>query len=386
MPRRLVLFIAFLWHAVGQEQVCETLADGTTTCKDPNDLASKYGEPQTIGEGVQEKLLEIDRYMQETVFKEPRYHAVKNTCLNQNGACTFWATIGECEKNPAYMLLQCSPACQSCHKLIFEERCPLDPFAPVAWTPNNGLNKMFERIIDSGDYSQYNPQVLCRPGTPNEHVGDCPWVITLDNFLNETECQRVIELGDILGRHVSEDVGKRNADGTYGSVQSERRTSTNAWCNEGCMDDPIVEAIAERLENLTGIPNNNSEHLQLLEYQVGQFYESHHDFIPHHAKRAQGPRILTVFIYLNDVEEGGATYFNDLDLTVQPKQGRVLLWPSVLDSNPVLQDHRTHHEAQPVIKGIKYGAVCLSMLEYDCLNWVDSPFLSLERLVPLARL
>ena len=32
--------------------------------------------------------------------------------------------------------------------------------------------------------------------------------------------------------------------------------------------------------------------------------EQHHDFIDFHTKRAQGVRILTVFLYLNDVEKG----------------------------------------------------------------------------------
>ena len=39
-----------------------------------------------------------------------------------------------------------------------------------------------------------------------------------------------------------------------------------------------------------------------------------------------------------------------------PKRGRVLLWPSVLDSNPSEKDYRTEHQALPVEKGLKYGA------------------------------
>ena len=110
------------------------------------------------------------------------------------------------------------------------------------------------------------------------------------------------------------------------------------------------------MENITGIPEANGEHLQLLKYQEGQFYKSHHDYIAHHVDRAQHVRILTVFLYLNDVEEGGGTHFNTLKLTVQPKQGRVVIWPSVLDDKPSKKDKRTNHEALPVKKGVKYGA------------------------------
>ena len=61
-------------------------------------------------------------------------------------------------------------------------------------------------------------------------------------------------------------------------------------------------------------------------------------------------------MYLNDVEEGGGTHFSRLGITVKPKTGRVLLWPSVLNEDPNKKDPRTHHEALPVEKGVKYGA------------------------------
>jgi hypothetical protein len=46
--------------------------------------------------------------------------------------------------------------------------------------------------------------------------------------------------------------------------------------------------VLERIENLTGIPDQNSEYLQILRYEETQFYQSHHDFIPHHVNRVQG--------------------------------------------------------------------------------------------------
>jgi len=63
-------------------------------------------------------------------------------------------------------------------------------------------------------------------------------------------------------------------------------------------------------------------------------------------------------MYLNDVPAGGGTRFSSpqSDLTVMPKQGRVVIWPSVLNTNTTAEDLRTFHEALPVEKGIKYGA------------------------------
>jgi len=59
---------------------------------------------------------------------------------------------------------------------------------------------------------------------------------------------------------------------------------------------------------------------------------------------------------LTDVEEGGETRFNKLGLSIKPKKGRALVWPSVLDENPELWDSRMYHEAKDVIKGEKRAA------------------------------
>ena len=64
----------------------------------------------------------------------------------------------------------------------------------------------------------------------------------------------------------------------------------------------------------------NYESFQLLQYDGGQFYRSHHDSSVTDNTPA-GHRILTFFLYLTDVEEGGETYFNRLDLAIKPKRG-----------------------------------------------------------------
>jgi prolyl 4-hydroxylase len=66
--------------------------------------------------------------------------------------------------------------------------------------------------------------------------------------------------------------------------------------------------------------------------------------------------VLTFFLYLSDVEEGGETVFTELGIKVKPKKGRALLWPSVLDADPESQDPRTLHAAAPVVAGTKYAA------------------------------
>ena len=226
---------------------------------------------------------------------------------------------------------------------------------------------MFENIVNSEEItSQYDLKVLSRPdyaeGDDPDNVDYIlgPWVVTLDNFLSEEEAERFIEMGHNVGYEQSTDVGQVFEDGSVERKKSQGRTSKNAWCNsDECLNDPVSKAVFERMENVTGIPQRNSEALQLLRYVESEFYKTHHDYIPLDKTRKQGPRILTVFLYLNDMpdeESGGGTNFPELDLTVNPKRGRALIWPSTLNDEPNEWDPRTHHQALPVAKGIKYGA------------------------------
>lgn len=95
-----------------------------------------------------------------------------------------------------------------------------------------------------------------------------------------------------------------------------------------------------------------------LTFSLSFSYKVHSDYIQYSDEELHqaGSRILTVFLYLNEVEEGGATGFTELNLTVVPKAGRALIWPSVLDANPYKIDWSTEHEALKVIRGTKYGA------------------------------
>jgi prolyl 4-hydroxylase len=66
----------------------------------------------------------------------------------------------------------------------------------------------------------------------------------------------------------------------------------------------VVQTLLKKMHEVTQIDDKHSEYLQLLKYEVGEFYKTHHDYIPMQKGRVHGVRILTCFLYLNDVEEG----------------------------------------------------------------------------------
>lgn len=262
------------------------------------------------------------------------------------------------------MKANCAPVCFSCEYLTFQGRCPLSDSISEqnVWRHAGDLHRMFERIVsvatnNSSRYADdddavriqsqrgtnktlaiaaissvplltppYPFQVLSQPTRQtnmNEAVventgivGESataqydesdsdPWVVVVDDFLTEQECAALIELGSELGYERSTGLNRAlKADGTHGSSVVEGRTSSNTWCKDDCFTNSTTKRVLAKIEQLTGIPDDNSEFLQLLHYDVGQFYQTHHDFIDFHLDRGQGVRIVTVFLYLNDVEEG----------------------------------------------------------------------------------
>lgn len=344
---------------------------------------TRFGVEQTVsGDKAEEtarKLKEAIEYMETVVLNDKvRYpDEIATECLNRNELCAFWAAIGECEANPGFMQLQCAPVCKSCEQLDINARCPFDPDnhpeLPDALGPGD-LHRMYEKIVaPDSPFQRFKPVIHVRPYTPGaegiegqpleEGQIEGPWVVTFDAFLSPEEARIMIQLGYEEGYERSTDVGKKKFDGTYDKHESQGRTSTNAWCKEKCMANATAVELLERIDSITGIPYANYESFQLLRYETSQHYNVHHDFIEHQVDRMCGPRILTFFLYLSDVEEGGGTNFPHLGengITITPKVGRALLWPSVLNEDPNVRDKRTYHQALPVVKGLKYA----------CNSWI----------------
>jgi prolyl 4-hydroxylase len=337
-------------------------------------------------EEINAVLVESERYFANEVLVFDEYKHVRLSCRNYYRECALWAAEGECYReaeNYGWMQKNCPAACQDCLGVDPNTRCPVD-YESNVFGPGD-INRMFERWLEEAgqDVSSFSASNLPKGGQhPNGNLiviaspyqdmmpllneedkqfahefTPVPWVVAIENFLSDEECERLIELGADKYIRSTEYGANMGVDGTFGFVQSEGRTSTNTWCQNECRDDPMTKAVIERMVNMTGIPYDNYEDLQLVRYENGQFYQKHHDFADGHVDTQYGPRLLTFFLYLNDVEDGsGGTLFDDLKFAAQPKRGMALVWPSVVNDNPEEKDDWTWHEALPVNKGVKYGA------------------------------
>lgn len=165
-------------------------------------------------------------------------------------------------------------------------------------------------------------------------------------FLDDAECDALIRLID---------ANRRPSTLLAASDDPEFRTS------ESCDLDrwsPEVRPIDERMADLLGIPPEHGETMQGQRYAPGQKFRAHYDWFSENQeywpamKASGGQRTWTAMIYLNDVEEGGATWFPQAGLRVAPRRGLLLAWNNMKpDGAP---NPATLHEGTAVVQGIKY--------------------------------
>ena len=170
-----------------------------------------------------------------------------------------------------------------------------------------------------------------------------PLVVVLGNMLSHEECDELIRL--------SMDRMKRSKIGATREV-NEQRTSSGTFIEES--ENAIVTRVEKRISAVMNIPIEHGEGLQILQYTPGQEYKAHFDFFSSTSKAANNNRISTLVMYLNDVEEGGETFFPKLNFTVTPKKGMAVYFEYFYNNQTL--NELTLHGGAPVITGEKWVA------------------------------
>lgn len=165
------------------------------------------------------------------------------------------------------------------------------------------------------------------------------------DFLTPDGCARLMEL--IEAKRRPSTVANHNGDNSF-------RTSETCDMDRAT---PVVSDVQNAIAGLLGIPMAHAETLQGQRYAPGQQFKLHPDYFEPDSDgyrkycATSGQRTWTAMAYLNDVEKGGETVFPELDLTVVPKRGTLLMWNNLhTDGTP---NRNTMHQAKPVEAGIK---------------------------------
>jgi prolyl 4-hydroxylase len=168
-------------------------------------------------------------------------------------------------------------------------------------------------------------------------ISEDPPIYVIDNFCTPAEIELVRQIALI---------DMQPSETTHGAVT--RRTSRSGGAPKWS-----VEWLTDRVSQLTGWPASHMESIQVTHYAAGQDYDFHYDAPdPVPDDWVGGNRVVTVLVYMNDVERGGGTQFDTV--TVLPQAGRaVVFYPSDPETGEV--DQRLGHAALPPI---------------DCEKWV----------------
>jgi prolyl 4-hydroxylase len=166
-----------------------------------------------------------------------------------------------------------------------------------------------------------------------------------DHNLDTPLCQRLIESFNSLERFQSRN-GRGVRAGLENSAWSElnvTKLSDAVFLN---MFRQIIDAALARYNADIGlamaIPNSaRFSNLIMKRYSPGgDRFQLHFDAVNHVANR-----YLVLMWYLNDVAQGGETRFPQLDCSVQPRTGRLLIFPPYW---------MYQHEGLPPVSGDKY--------------------------------
>lgn len=176
-------------------------------------------------------------------------------------------------------------------------------------------------------------------------------VRVIDAYLTAEECGSIINIARPKVRPITIRDSSKSESGT-----SDYRKGERGWFR--FHGNELVTSLERRLSDDFKMPEENGENLQVVHYGVGGYCISHYDFFDPDYSRNDielargGQRILTVLMYLNNVEEGGATFFDKLDIRITPRVGRAVVWRNVNNENKI--DRNTIHIAEPVLKGEKW--------------------------------
>ena len=178
-----------------------------------------------------------------------------------------------------------------------------------------------------------------------------PMVAVLGNVLSEAECDELIRrAADQLRpsttvdptRGTFEVIAERSSEGMFFPINA----------------DSFIARLDRRIAELMNCPVAHGEGLQILHYRAGGEYRPHFDYFAPSDPGAVaqmavgGQRVSTLIMYLNTVQQGGATVFPTLGLSVLPSKGSAVYFEYTNSHGQI--DPRTVHAGAPVSQGEKW--------------------------------
>ena len=168
--------------------------------------------------------------------------------------------------------------------------------------------------------------------------------IVVDNFLPEDICEKLINIFE------TNKLYHQRYDNNYIPNFTQLNFTQHNDLNPNLHNEMIkymIQAVkyysASVPESLFWKPGFSYEQLRIKKYNNDSIdkFDTHIDA----ASSDTCKRFLALFWYLNDVEKGGETEFDNFDLKISPKKGRIVMFPPTW---------MYPHKGNPPISDIKY--------------------------------
>ena len=179
-----------------------------------------------------------------------------------------------------------------------------------------------------------------------------PIIYVVDDFISEDECQEFINCS-------KDKLQPATVVGLKEELKLKDRTNEFAWLEHHANES--IHEVSKRLSILVQMPIRNAEMFQVVHYESGTEYKPHFDSFDQSTELGKkywepgGQRMITALSYLNDVEDGGATYFPELNISINPKKGNVLVFHNTISETTNINP-RSLHAGMPVTSGEKWAA------------------------------
>ena len=156
------------------------------------------------------------------------------------------------------------------------------------------------------------------------------WIKTYPKIFSKEECAGLIEWFEILDESKQLVQTKLEGHREFDEVNLNnfREQTLKMQLDVYKRFDDILEKYKQDVKvHEKALPEKSAwEELRIKRYRagIGNFLD-HVDA----GDSISARRFLVFFLYLNDVAEGGETEFPDLDLTISPECGKLLVFPSI---------------------------------------------------------
>ena len=182
-------------------------------------------------------------------------------------------------------------------------------------------------------------------------------VYEFDDILTINECNTIIEMA--------------KPKITKSAVLSKERfhpgrTSSHVFLSS---NHPLLQKIDNIVYSYLGIPKENYENLQVVNYKSTEKYDAHYDacdpseeICKNDIQTRGGLRYATFIFYLNENFTGGETEFPKRNLKAKPKIGKAVLFFNLNDDNNGRRD-KAFHAGLPPNTGEKW--MCNKWIRMD---------------------